>query len=782
MIILTMVFISAILIMSVIIYTQTEQHLTATWDNEVRHNERYLKNSLELINRGLVLFDHTFDKSMKEQFSTVLAAYNESRGDPCRMNLSLIKSNLSPEVIDIADLYIINETGIVICATYEDDIGLDFKQWPAVYEDITRIRKGNDFEADRAVYGFNSSKNSRKFAYYPTPDHRYVLELSYLITGFADERKNFSYANVMRAFVHETPHIRSITLYDSMYRTLWKSPPTISSTDPEIIQCVRDVFEGKNESRIADPKNFSETHYYFIDIHDESTVSGNMLDMVARIEYDTTFLEQHLSAIRIFHILVALIAAILGLFIAYLLAYHISRPVQRIIDDINRIARGDLRHRVSYSGSPEFSRLETSLNFLIAYLNDLISNLQEKEQYLRESKEAYKNLVEELNEGIWIVDEDERTTFVNTRMAEMLQATPEEIIGKGTMEIIDPSCHGTILEKMKNRQSGISERYEIILKTLKNRKIYVEISASPSFTPDGKYIGSFGVVTDISQRKEHESKIHEYTRQLEERTMELERLRDQLYAVNKDLDRIVHERTEEVMRLLEQKNEFIMQLGHDLRTPLTPILALLPQLNDLDGEEYARTLHIIERNARHIQNIASKSLKFAKLNSLEYIPDRDKIDLVHIIQTVLEINRLSLRQAHVTTHVESCEQCFIQGDRVLIQELIDNLISNAIKFSKSDGGEIWIDISSNTNMVTVCIRDNGIGLTPGEETAIFEEFYKSDRSRHDKRSTGLGLAICKKIVQKHGGDITASSDGPDLGTTFTIRFPQWKDAEESNAQ
>jgi methyl-accepting chemotaxis protein len=123
-----------------------------------------------------------------------------------------------------------------------------------------------------------------------------------------------------------------------MYRTLWKSPPTISSTDPEIIQCVRDVFEGKNESRIADPKNFSETHYYFIDIHDESTVSGNMLDMVARIEYDTTFLEQHLSAIRIFHILVALIAAILGLFIAYLLAYHISRPVQRIIDDINRIA------------------------------------------------------------------------------------------------------------------------------------------------------------------------------------------------------------------------------------------------------------------------------------------------------------------------------------------------------------------------------------------------------------------------------------------------------------
>jgi signal transduction histidine kinase len=79
-----------------------------------------------------------------------------------------------------------------------------------------------------------------------------------------------------------------------------------------------------------------------------------------------------------------------------------------------------------------------------------------------------------------------------------------------------------------------------------------------------------------------------------------------------------------------------MQLGHDLRTPLTPILGLLPRLDELDGEEHANMVRIIERNARHIQNIASKSLKLARLNSLDYIPECDDIDLAETIRSVLE--------------------------------------------------------------------------------------------------------------------------------------------------
>jgi signal transduction histidine kinase len=192
---------------------------------------------------------------------------------------------------------------------------------------------------------------------------------------------------------------------------------------------------------------------------------------------------------------------------------------------------------------------------------------------------------------------------------------------------------------------------------------------------------------------------------MEERTRELETVRDELFKMNADLDRIVQTRTEEVMRLLEQKNDFIMQLGHDLRTPLTPILGLLPKLAELIGKDYPEILQIIERNARHIQNIASKSLKLARLNSLDYFPECDTVDLNEIIRTVLEINRFALKQAHIRTEVDVSEACILDGDPILIQELIDNLVSNAIKFSKPPGGCIRIHGRADEDVVTLTISD-----------------------------------------------------------------------------
>ena len=246
------------------------------------------------------------------------------------------------------------------------------------------------------------------------------------------------------------------------------------------------------------------------------------------------------------------------------------------------------------------------------------------------------------------------------------------------------------------------------------------------------------------------------------------------------LNEELKERAQKVESLLIQKDQFIYQLAHDLRTPLTPILGLLPRLSELEGQEHGDMVQIIERNARHIQNIASKSLKLARLNSLDYIPDCEAIDLGEIIRTVLEINRMSLRQAHIETVVEVPEGCVIHGDQILIQELVDNLVSNAIKFSNPSGGCIRIQVKNDDDSVTLVLRDTGIGLMAGEEISIFEEFYKSDRSRHDKSSTGLGLAICRKIVQKHHGTIKASSDGPDQGTTFTIVLPIWCNYKAGN--
>ncbi|PWR74602.1 ATP-binding protein [Methanospirillum stamsii] len=771
MVMLTTIFIFFIGAISLLSYEQTKNHLLDEWDNEIRYNEHHLIHNLQLVNQGLLLFDHSFDDSMKEQFVPFLEAYNQSGQDPSRINLTVMKENLNPSLRKITDFYIINETGVVIDTTYISDKGLDFKIWPAVYEDISKIRIGDSFQADRAVYGFAAIGRTRKFAYHPTPDNKYLLEISYLISGHSEGRHNFSYANVMREFVNNTPHIQSLTLYDSMYRSIWTNQLNGKVTDKDIIKQVKNSYLGKNRTAIEDPVNNSELYYFFIEISDNKTVSGNMLDLVGRLEYDTSSRQDHIESILLYHSLIAGIGAILGFFIAYILAYHLTRPLRRIIDDLNRIAHGDLNHRVSYSGSPEFSQLENSINLLISYVNDLISSLQDQEKHLRESKEKYQNLVEQLNEGIWIIDENEKTTFVNSRMASMLEYDPEELLDTSISDLTHPSCTITMEKKLQNRHNGIAERYEVVLVTKNKHLLYAEISASPIFDENGLFAGSSGVVTDITHRKENEQKIREYMIKLEERTHELEVVRDQLFRINEDLDRIVHDRTEEVIRLLEQKNDFIMQLGHDLRTPLTPIIGLIPEVSHSSVEEQKLILNIIERNARHIQTIANKSLKLAKLNSVDYIPDSEPVNVADAVRSVYDIHRTSLRYKEITATTDISPDIIIHADPVLFHELIDNLVSNAIKFSKPAGGTIHIAGQIQAGSLILTVADNGIGISSDEKLKIFEEFYKSDTSRHDKTSTGLGLPICRKIVEKHNGQISVYSDGVGLGCVFTITLP-----------
>jgi signal transduction histidine kinase len=112
----------------------------------------------------------------------------------------------------------------------------------------------------------------------------------------------------------------------------------------------------------------------------------------------------------------------------------------------------------------------------------------------------------------------------------------------------------------------------------------------------------------------------------------------------------------------------------------------------------------------------------------------------------------------------------VRVDNVEFEELFYNLISNAIKYSR-EGGNITINADDRGDIVIISVKDTGIGLTEEQIEHVFDEFFKVDESRHELDSSGLGLSICKKIVNKHGGNIWAESNGRDLGTTifFTIR-------------
>ena len=116
----------------------------------------------------------------------------------------------------------------------------------------------------------------------------------------------------------------------------------------------------------------------------------------------------------------------------------------------------------------------------------------------------------------------------------------------------------------------------------------------------------------------------------------------------------------------------------------------------------------------------------------------------------------------------------VKADRLRLNELFNNLLINSIKYSHKNGGDIIVDANENKEMITISIKDTGIGMTEKQLTNIFNEFYKADDSRHDLDSTGLGLSICKKIVKKHGGEIWAESQGKGKGSTFYFTIPNDK--------
>lgn len=1013
-----------ITVISVISYSETRINLEKNWETSMNNSEQHLADSLYLVARGLHLFERTYDRDLKNSFLPFLSEYNRNDRDPMKINLAMIKQNLPPDIASKIDLSIINQNGVVINSTSQPDVDLDFKKWPEKYKEITKIRQANSFQSDRAVIGIHPDQSIRKFAYFPTPDHHYILELSLNIDEFNQDLPDFSFLSIVKTITINNPQITSITLYDSMIRKIQEGDSTQEIASNQTKEIVTSVLENHQRQSITDQNGQISERYIFLRIGNNETVSDNMQDIVAHIKYDTTSYAASLKTNFQYHGLIAIVSVLLSVLLAYLLTRHLTRPIRRIIDDIDQIANGDLDHPIHHTGSPVFTRLEGSISTLVGSLKSLIVTLQEKENkiissehiyrslvesqtdiiirfdttatvkyvnkafctffnlrenevigtslyelatgnllqiikkyivsmssqpemgiiehpvilnngtkkwvqwsssfiknesglvveyqavgrditgkketeialteseekyrllianlpdyvivhrnaiviYINEAaaqvlgytpeeligkhvidfvhdqdkekttrymqqriagieipeyeiqikrkdatyrnvivrasiipyagssafltvltdvtdrkraeelvikgEQRYRRLIEQLNEGIWITDKEGITTYINSRILDILNFPHGEVIGKPFTSFITPEEIPFLNERMMIRMKGLSERYPLTFIARDGRKVYTDVSASPSFDNDGNVSGSFAVVSDVTRRKEAELKLEKYTRDLETKTQELESARDQLFEINEDLDRIIRERTEQVMNLLKQKDEFIMQLGHDLRTPLTPILGLLPDLINGERDELnCHALRIIRKNVKYIQDIADKSLKLARMSSFDITPEIEPVEIRKAVSSILSMYADELVHAGIVIINNIPPDLKVAADKILYQELMENLITNSIKYIQHKNGEILFTAKPDNTMIEIQIQDNGSGLRAEETEKIFDVFYKADRSRHDKSSTGLGLSICKRIVENHGGSIRAESSGLGKGTRFIILLPAWK--------
>ena len=360
------------------------------------------------------------------------------------------------------------------------------------------------------------------------------------------------------------------------------------------------------------------------------------------------------------------------------------------------------------------------------------------------------DIIEFLPDATFVLDKEKRVIAWNRAMEEMTGVTKGEIMGQGDYAYSE-SFYGvrrpTLIDMIGKGDDELNSKYDYVQKTGstifaqvtlpplgKHDTRFVSSTASPLFDRQGNQVGSIQSIRDLTENR----RVY----------IEKSRLKTQLQH--------------------SQKMQSVMvQLGHDLKTPLTPLITLLPLISEkLADAQLKRMAEICCENAGLIAGLIDKTLNFASLSSTLDSAEREEIALAPALDALL-----ANRFGDVSCDNAIAPDVVVQAERNQLDELLANLISNAARYSTARG-VIRITAEQTVSSVTVAVRDDGIGLIPQHLERIFDEFFKVDESRHDLANSGLGLSVCKRIVLNHQGKIWAESPGIGQGTTILFSLPK----------
>jgi signal transduction histidine kinase len=260
-------------------------------------------------------------------------------------------------------------------------------------------------------------------------------------------------------------------------------------------------------------------------------------------------------------------------------------------------------------------------------------------------------------------------------------------------------------------------------------------------------------------------------KELEEKLEDTER---KLNELNKNLENRVLERTLEVNKLLRHKIKFIDSLSHDLGTPLTPLVALLPAIKEeISDQEKKDMLDTCIRNVEYLKRVVNNTRELAEVSSSDMLLKKE--NLFEIVEELHKKYDSIFKSCNITVENNVGQDVFVKTERSRLMKLFDHITSNAVNSMLDTGGKLTFESKpvkkESGTFIQISVKDTGVGLTRDQTDHLFDEFYKTDDSRHKLDSTGLGLAICKTIVEKHGGRIWADSHGEGTGVTIHFVIP-----------
>ena len=396
----------------------------------------------------------------------------------------------------------------------------------------------------------------------------------------------------------------------------------------------------------------------------------------------------------------------------------------------------------------------------VTRIQNEIRERKETEKALRDSEDKYRNLVERANDGIVIIQEG-LIRYANPSIVALSGGDPDNLINQPFTNFIHPS-EKTRLKALYERRMGgdpSAAIYETTVVRNDGKHLDVEInSASITYLNQP---ADLVIIRDITDRKRARETLRKAYDELEvkvaERTVEL--------AVAK-------ERAEESDRL---KSAFLAAMSHELRTPLNSIIGftgiILQELVGPLNAEQAKQLTMVQDSAHHLLSLINDVLDLSKIEAGQLNVTSETFAMRAVIeQATCTVSPLASQKGlEIITEI-SDSVGILTSDRRRVEQILLNLLNNAVKFTES--GAVHIRCETDGQWITTQVTDSGIGIAPGDLDKLFRAFQQIETGLARRfEGTGLGLSICKKLVERLGGKIEAYSRGPDCGATFTFSLP-----------
>ncbi len=395
----------------------------------------------------------------------------------------------------------------------------------------------------------------------------------------------------------------------------------------------------------------------------------------------------------------------------------ISQPLVEMRTAAQRYAAGDLEYRFSVTEPEEVGAIAEALNSMAVELKARIATMQRQ----RGELEA---ILWSMSEGVVVLDAASRVRSVNTAAAKLAGTTPQEATGRSLLDVFRSAELAEIADEAAVTDEPVERNITLYLD--EPRIIQVHGSALHSATDPRP--GTLLVLHDITRLK----------------------------------------------RLEDIRRDFVANVSHELKTPITTIKGFIETL--LDGaheepEQARRFLQIVKQNADRLHAIIEDLLSLSRLEQADAEIPRARTDLSRIAKRVAEACARAAEEKGITIGHEYAAPTVAFVSSSLIEQALVNLVDNAVKYSEP-GAEVTIRIgAAGEGRIEIAVADTGPGIVPTALPRIFERFYRIDRARSRAMGgTGLGLAIVKHIALAHGGTVDVQST-VGQGSTFSLTLP-----------